>query len=230
MNAPCDRHTTGMWRAILQFGVTTMLIEVGCVAWYLTQLCSSMVSKPTNYCPACQLSLPFANQKPGVSPPRALTFLPVQHRVRGRIHPLSGRLRRSALACASSSRRSALSGGLRLCRASQETSLASSFVRLLRPRAMSTSADAHLVVLGISFPDAHRARLAPHFFSVSHFPSAKDADAAALACANVLYEQVRTLRAIDQSRAPGSSSSVTPARMMCSTSRFGRTIRRRGMW
>jgi phosphoglycerate dehydrogenase-like enzyme len=90
-----------------------------------------------------------------------------------------------------------LSGGLHLSRGFKETFITSSR-RVLSLRSMSSSANSHLVVLGIPFPDAHRARFTPHFSSITHFPSAKDADADALAHADVLYGQAHTLRGIGQ--------------------------------
>jgi hypothetical protein len=54
-----------------------------------------------------------------------------------------------------------LTGRPRLSRAIQNASAAYLILHALRSHAMTTSADSHLVVLGIPFPDAHRACLAP---------------------------------------------------------------------
>jgi hypothetical protein len=63
---------------------------------------------------------------------------------------------------------------------------------------MSSSANSHLVMLSIPFPDARHARLAQHFSSVSQSFLAKDADAAALSREDVLYGQAHKLHTISQ--------------------------------
>jgi hypothetical protein len=62
-------------------------------------------------------------------------------------------------------------------------------------RAMSTAE--RLVVVGIPFPDDHRARLAPHFAEIAYFADGKATDAAALEAADVLYGNLRHISTFD---------------------------------
>jgi hypothetical protein len=54
-----------------------------------------------------------------------------------------------------------------------------------------------LVVVGIPFPDDHRARLAPHFAEIAYFADGKATDAAALEAADVLYGNLRHISTFD---------------------------------
>jgi hypothetical protein len=54
-----------------------------------------------------------------------------------------------------------------------------------------------LVVLGIPLSETDIWHLQPHFAHIAHFPNAKEADAAALGAADVLYGNLARIKAFD---------------------------------
>jgi hypothetical protein len=153
-------------------------------------------------CPTCQLSLPFAESRVRLCPRCTPDPRP----------PTSSESPLPPIGSCACIRRSALSGGLRLCKAFQETSL-------LGPRAVSTCADANLVVLCIPFPDAHRARLVSTSLPSRTSPPRRTSTPVRSRTRTCCVGRCTTLRAIDRFRARRSVSSVMPAQMTCSASR-----------